>query len=386
MTENKNISAREKLVQIKEWLSTIFVERNEVAEGVLTALLAQGHVLLIGQPGTAKSLMARAICSCIRDARYFERLLTKFSVPDELFGAVKLSALKKDKFERNIEGHLPTAHIAFIDEIFKANSSILNSLLSVINERIFYNNGTPVKCPLLSVIGASNELPQDENLSALYDRFILRYIVNYIRDDSEFIKMFDNQDIVSKATDPPVQITFDELRQMQAEIDKVAISDKIKEVLVKIRQTLNKEGIIVSDRRYFQCARVLKAYAYLNGHTTVTDDDMQILQHVIWSEPQHIGKVSNIIISLTNPYGREADEIFDAVVSAMRDLQKADDKDKTVMATEILAKTKDASNKLQNIREKLASEGRDIRKVEVYIAEVQKIIRQLLKDYLGITA
>jgi len=385
MTE-KNISAREKLVQVKDWLSTIFVERNEVAEGVLTALLSQGHVLLIGQPGTAKSLLARAVCSCIRDARYFERLLTKFSVPDELFGAVKLSALKKDKFERNIEGHLPTAHIAFIDEIFKANSSILNSLLSVINERIFYNNGTPVKCPLLSVIGASNELPQDENLSALYDRFILRYIVNYIRDDSDFIRMFDNQDIVSETCNPPVQITFDELRQMQSEVDSVTISDKIKEILVKIRAALNKEGIIVSDRRYFQCAKILKAYAYLNGHTTVTDDDMQILQYVLWSEPQHIGKVSNIIISLTNPYGREADEIFDAVVSAMRDLQKADDKDKTVMATEILAKTKEASNKLQNIRDKLASEGRDTRKVEVYIAEVQKIIRQLLKDYLGITA
>jgi len=377
--------ARDKLVQIKEWLSTLFVERDEVVEGVLTALLAQGHILIIGQPGTAKSLLARAVCSCIKDARYFERLLTKFSVPDELFGAVKLSSLKEDRFERQIEGHLPTAHIAFIDEIFKANSSILNALLSLINERIFYNNGTPIRCPLLTMIGASNELPQDENLSALYDRFILRYIVTYIRDDSDFLRMFNNQDIVKYATNPPVQLTFDELKQLQSEVESVVISDKIKEMIIKIRKTLTNEGIIVSDRRYFQCAKVLKAYAYLNGHTIVTDDDMAILTYVLWSEPQHISKVNNIIISLTNPYGREADEIYDAVISAMRDLQKAEDKDKTVMATEILAKTKEASNKLIALKDKMAKEGRDTKKIEKYISETQTIIKSLLKDYLGIT-
>ncbi|MGC8912842.1 MAG: AAA family ATPase [Thermoplasmata archaeon] len=374
-----------KLQKIKEYLYSTFLERCEQIDGVLTALISRQHILLIGAPGTAKSMIARAICSCIDGAKYFERILTKYSVPDELFGPVKLSALKNDKFERDIDNHLPTADIAFIDEVFKANSSILNSLLTLMNERLFYNNGKPTQCPLITMIGASNELPsEDENLTALYDRFLLRYTVEYIKEDSSFIRLLTSDEITEKVQ-PPVTITFDELKELQEKASKVQISSKHVEIIANIRKSLNNEGIIVSDRRYKQSISVLKAYAFLHGHEQVSGDDFEILTWCYWQEPNHIHKVRSIIVSLTNPYAREADEIYDACQGAIRELDKATDKDKTALATETLAKIKQAKTKLIDIRQKMSNEGRDTTKINDYINKIDGEIRRLLNEYLGIS-
>ena len=136
-------------------------------------------VLLIGPPGTAKSALARAIAQAF-SGNYFERLLTKFSTPEELFGPVSPKALEQDKFSRVISGKLPEAEFAFVDEVFKANSAILNSLLTLVNERVFHNDGAPIKCPLVTMFGASNELPEGKELEALFDRFLLRFDVGYL--------------------------------------------------------------------------------------------------------------------------------------------------------------------------------------------------------------
>ena len=138
--------------ELKSWIR----ERDEEIDGLLTALLSRHHILLIGPRGTAKSLLIRLLAASITDARYWERLFTKHTVPEEVFGAVKLSALKEDKYERAVEGHLPTAHLAFIDEIWKSNSAILNSLLTLINERKYHNDGGAIDCPLETLMGASN--------------------------------------------------------------------------------------------------------------------------------------------------------------------------------------------------------------------------------------
>src|SRR5256886_1102361 len=158
-------------------------ERHEELEVLILALLSRQHVLLVGTKGAAKSMMIRMLASAIEGAKCFERLMTRFTLPDELFGPVSISALKKDRFSRLTRGYLPEANFAFLDEIWKANSSILNSLLALINERLFYNDGEILQCPLETLMGASAELPQEEALSALYDRFLLRYQVKYIAED-----------------------------------------------------------------------------------------------------------------------------------------------------------------------------------------------------------
>src|SRR2546428_835898 len=130
-------------------------ERREEIEGLILALLSRQHILLVGPKGAAKSMMIRMLANSIQGARYFERLLTRFTLPDELFGPVSISALKQDRFSRITRGYLPEAHFAFLDELWKANSSILNSLLAIINERLFYNDGEVIQCPLETMMSAS---------------------------------------------------------------------------------------------------------------------------------------------------------------------------------------------------------------------------------------
>src|SRR3954471_20911372 len=144
------------LQQLRSDLTAKFPERKQVIDGALCAILGGEHVLLLGPPGTAKSALARAIAQAFSGV-YFERLLTKCSTPEELFGAVSLKALEQDRFARVVTGKLPEAEFAFVDEIFKANSAILNSLLSLVNERVFHNDGAPIQCPLVTLFGASNE-------------------------------------------------------------------------------------------------------------------------------------------------------------------------------------------------------------------------------------
>src|SRR3954468_4394433 len=138
------------LNQLRTELNARFPERREIIDGALCAVLAKEHVLLLGPPGTAKSALVRAIAQAF-DGTYFERLLTKFSTPEELFGPISLKALEQDRFARVTVGKMPEADFAFVDEVFKANSAILNALLSVVNERIFHNDGAPMQCPLVSL-------------------------------------------------------------------------------------------------------------------------------------------------------------------------------------------------------------------------------------------
>ena len=167
-----------------EDLERNLLERDVPVRLLLLAALAGEHVLLVGPPGTAKSELARRLHGAFVDAPYFERLLTRFSVPEELFGPLSLKALEQDRYERLIDGFLPTAQVAFLDEVFKANSAILNALLTLLNEREFDNGAGRTKVPLVTVVGATNDVPDDESLLAFYDRFLLRVPVQPVADAS----------------------------------------------------------------------------------------------------------------------------------------------------------------------------------------------------------
>src|SRR5215813_7331649 len=154
------MTPQDKLRKIREELQQLFLERTELIDGALAALLSAQHVLVIGPPGTAKSMLADEFCRRISSAAYFQWLLTKFTTPEELFGAVSLKALGADDYRRVTSNKLPEAHIAFLDEVFKASSSILNTILTLMHERRFHNGREVTAVPLLSLFGASNELPE----------------------------------------------------------------------------------------------------------------------------------------------------------------------------------------------------------------------------------
>ena len=214
---------------IQDALTEGLVERDDAVRLALLAALTGEHLLLIGPPGTAKSLVARRLRLAFRDAAYFERLLTKFSVPEELFGPLSIKGLEEDRYERLTESYLPTASIAFLDEIFKANSAILNALLTILNERMFDNGTAREKTPLVAVVGASNELPEGEELDALFDRFLLRLHVGPVLKDTfpDLLKLRgDDEPSISEG----LGLTEGDLDAVRKEAGKVDVPDDVTEL------------------------------------------------------------------------------------------------------------------------------------------------------------
>src|SRR5687767_2684039 len=163
----------ERLRQVAATLEGQFLGKDEIIRLLLIAIVAGEHCVLLGPPGTAKSALIRTLAE-LTQAKYFEYLLTRFTEPNEIFGPVDIAAFREGVYRRNTAGMLPEAEIVFLDEVFKSNSAILNALLTLLNERRFTSGGKRIECPLISAFGASNEVPADESLSALFDRFLLR--------------------------------------------------------------------------------------------------------------------------------------------------------------------------------------------------------------------
>jgi MoxR-like ATPase len=299
--------ALEKLRKIKEELKGEFFERDDVIDGALSAILSGSHVLLIGPPGTAKSLLAHEICRSVSGAKYFQWLLTKFTTPEEIFGAVSLKGLENDEYRRVTNGKLPEANIAFLDEVFKASSSILNTLLTIMNERIFYNGMDRIQVPLITLFGASNEIPSEEDeLEALYDRFLLRYVVDYIKEDFRFLKMIQGELIDRKRT----LITTEELNYCRIQTTNVHIPANVIKLISRVRHELRKKGLILSDRRYKQSLLLLKARAYLDGRNEVIESDLSILEDVLWRDPAERGEIQVVIYQSLHGWRDRARELL----------------------------------------------------------------------------
>ncbi|HEX4445367.1 MAG TPA: AAA family ATPase [Polyangiaceae bacterium] len=278
-----------RLAMLARSLEDRFLGKGEIVRLLLVATIAGEHAVLVGPPGTAKSALIRTFARLMQ-ARYFEYLLTRFTEPNEIFGPVDIAAFREGRYERRTEGMLPDAEIVFLDEVFKSNSAILNSLLTLLNERRFTSGGHVVRCPLLSAFGASNEVPTDDALTAIYDRFILR-----IRSDN--LDAYHFQDLLQKGLDHEVlELEQATVRPMVDARELVALQRGLltrttysedffaqyKGLVFQIRA----EGITLSDRRVVKLLKLFAASAYLDGRSQPDASDFFVLKHVWNSEDQ----------------------------------------------------------------------------------------------------
>jgi len=280
-----NVIKPAQIRELRDSLLTGLIERDTPVRLALLAALTGEHLLLIGPPGTAKSEIARRLRHAFHDATYFERLLTRFSTPEELFGPLSIKALEQDRYERKTEHYLPEASIVFLDEIFKANSAILNSLLTLLNEREFDNGKERTKTPLISVVAASNELPDGEDLHALYDRFLLRYQVTPVSEDG-FNRLLDLRGTGGfQVPGDSLKLRREDVMKIQSEADKVKLPDEVKSLLVEFRKFLAEQNITVSDRRWRKIVKLLQTSALTNGRQEVLKWDCWLLEHCVWEVP-----------------------------------------------------------------------------------------------------
>ena len=294
---------REKIEKNLEILNSGLVGKEKVMKLGLLSILSGENMILVGPPGTAKSEISRRLREILADTdseTYFEYLFTKFTTPEEIFGPLSIKQLQNDKFERNMEGYMPSSRIVFLDEIFKANSSILNTLLTILNERVFHNGLKREKTPLISLIGASNELPfENDELTALYDRFLIRAVVGYVSDD----EIEELLDIKETDMEIPAEIKFIEsdLNEIKSESEKVRVTSGIKRTIMQIRQEYNKifaedNHEIISDRKLVKMVKLLKVSAYLNGRDKVDFSDLMLLTNCLWNNPENIEKVTKLVL------------------------------------------------------------------------------------------
>ena len=293
----------------EQFLSSGLVDRGLEAKLLLLAALAGEHLLLIGPPGTAKSLLARRLAE-LGSASYFERLLTRFSTPDEVFGPLSLKPLQEDRLERRTERYLPEAEVAFLDEVFKANSAILNALLTLLNERVFDNGSQRCSALLWCAVGASNEMPAQGELDALFDRFLLKRFVNPVSDVQAKALLTAAASSgagvaqPSQSTRVAVELSAALGREVRAAASRVAFPARLLQTLARLRQHLQEEEppVHISDRRLAKAAQLVQIVAFTSGACRVSELDLLCLQYVLWDrDPEMSERIRDWLLSTFAP-------------------------------------------------------------------------------------
>lgn len=315
----KKLELNEKLKLLETTVQDEILEREHEIHTAVLALIGRQHHFSVGPPGLAKSLLVERIADRIEGMNYFRWLLTKFTNPEEIFGGFDLLHLKKTGEPRRItRDKLPTAHVVFLDEIFKGSSPILNALLTAMNERLFPNPGHDPHIPLNTIFGASNELPAGDELGAMWDRLHFRHVTEPLGSASAFGQML----VANLEENPDKILTLDDLNNANKQLKKVKVTPEIIDSIQELRSVLRTDNIVVTDRRWKESMTVIRAEAWLQGHDEVDIDDCRPLVHVLWSDDSQRRAVLNHVLSMINPLDRKAVELWEVLREMEHEMDK----------------------------------------------------------------
>jgi MoxR-like ATPase len=381
-----------RLRAIGDELSDRFYERADVVRTLVVTLLAGQHSLLLGPPGTAKSEMARELTGRIDGASYWEILLSKFTAPTRMFGPIDVAALARGEYRQVYDGRATTAHVAFIDEIFKCSTAALNETLGFLNERIYHpeNGGEPIRCPLIGAITASNELPTGEDSAAIYDRLLVRVEVGYLTDPSNFAALV--RSAVGRTEAPPrTTVDLAALQHAVSEaVPAVEVPDAVVDAVCTLRAALRRKELVASDRRWRQAVRLLQASAYLDGRPAVADTDLSVLTHVLWDSPAQRPVVEREVLHLVNPDAKEALDLADTVAELEAQLDAMAGQSREALSEWVIKKAHHqlatAGKRLERLREEAVGAGRSTAAID-RVARRQRAVRaRVLTEALGVDA
>ena len=328
---------------LQEMNRGIYEKETEISLSLLAALAGES-IILLGPPGVAKSMVARQLKTAFRDAQSFEYLMSRFSTPDEIFGPVSIQKLKtSDTYERAVEGYLPTADVVFLDEIWKAGPAIQNTLLTVINEKIFRNGNREMHLPLKLLVAASNELPaKGEGLEALWDRFVIRIESRPIKLEKNFRAMLleshadfsgstgvlGHADFADNADFSDLKITAEEYAEWAEKICKIGVKEEVLDAISAIRKSLRavnvdeaaeRRNIYVSDRRWKNIVRLLRTSAFMQDREEVDICDLLPIYHCLWQEPEERDAIRSIVIrALFSPFAEKLVEMKNALAEDIK--------------------------------------------------------------------
>ena len=376
----KKADVRVKLLALMDEMNDNLVERRDEVEGLAISLLSRNHAYFLGLAGVGKGKLIDTFIGQIKGASLFDILMAKDTIADEVFGPQKLSQLKKDIYERQVDGFLPTANVAFIDEGFKANSVVLNKMLKVMNERKFLNGNTMLDVPLESLYLASNELPEDleegdGTLMAMYDRIVLRYVVEDIEDSGNYLK------VMKKLAKPVTTvITLDEIKLAQIEVQNIIVPDKVLMSLWNIKRHLKPKGFYISQRKLVWIQEIIRAKAWLAGKTEADISDLLIVRHCLWDTPSQIKDVRNVVTEIAEPQLKKAEDIRDGVWQIRNEIDNEDNEARKLkLCEDNLGKVTARRRELEDLKKKFDKEGRDTYSLDDVIVEVAGI-RRYIKD------
>jgi len=372
----------QKITQIRDELSVTVLDRADLIEGLFLGLLTGQHVLFVGPPGTAKSMLVNEFGNRLSGGRYFSYLMTKFTKPDEIIGSVSLKGLENDEYRRVLTGKIADAHFVFLDEIFNSNSSCANAILTILNERRFHNGLELVEVPLIVLVGATNELPPEINdeLQAFYDRFLFRYMVEYINDSDSLRRLYE----LPAAAAPGSFYSLDELRRWQDEVKMVEMPGDIINRVTSIVLKLREAGVAISDRRFKETRRVLQAHAYINGRTKVGLQDLNVLADIFWIRPEDKKVLTEAIFTVKISVEAQASELLKEAEQIKHKFETLDDRvRKHILGGEINTRLTEIGERLAGLRE---LSGVPSAVVLDALKKVEEIQAGIIRECLGLDA